>query len=66
MSYTTFTSILLKGIVSTLLEDMLLKWGCEDAVGEIMNGLESKGAYLTSRGGVLAPAKKKKVDVGSR
>jgi hypothetical protein len=65
MSYTTFTSILLKDIESTLLEDMLLKWDCEDAVGEIMNGLESKGAYLTSRGDVMAPAKRK-VDVGSR
>jgi hypothetical protein len=65
MSYTTFASIFLKDIESTLLEDMLLKWGCEDAVGEIMNGLESKGAYLTSRGDVMAPAKRK-VDVGSR
>ena len=65
MTYTTLTSILLNDIMSTLLEGMLLKWGCEDAVGEIMNGLESKGAYLTSRGDVMAPAKRK-VGVGSR
>jgi hypothetical protein len=65
MSYTTLMSILLKEMMSTLLEGMLLKWSCEDAVGEIMNGLESKGAYLTSRGDVMAPAKRK-VDGGSR